>query len=75
MIAAALMESRTIDPDKELSRLQLSMRISKEFHHSSDLPQTSGHTGGCEKNSGSTTVTMDLNEKQTMTAAPIIPAI
>ena len=28
-----------------------------------------------EKNSGRTTVTMDLNEKQTMTAAPIIPAI
>ena len=72
-IAAALNGIPDDDPDKECLVAAFN-EISKEFHHSSAyhrLPDTPEDV----KNSGSTTVTMDLNEKQTMTAAPIIPAI
>lgn len=72
-IAAAVSGIPDDDPDKECLVAAFN-EISKEFHHSSAyhrLPDTPEDV----KNSGRTTVTMDLNEKQTMTAAPIIPAI
>lgn len=65
-IAAAVSGIPDDDPTKN-AWSQLSMRFPKNFTTlllTTDL----GHTGGCKKSDGRTTVTMDLNEKQTMTA-------